>query len=71
MKLEYGPPGAVGVKHLQYLSADAADETDFVSRLPRPSVLLGIGSLVLWGLGYKSISNVAVVAAVAAGLAGK
>ena len=22
MKLEYGPPGAVGVKHLQYLSAD-------------------------------------------------
>lgn len=22
MKIEYGPPGAVGVTHLQYLSAD-------------------------------------------------
>jgi hypothetical protein len=66
MKLEYGPPGAVGVKHLQYLSAD-----DYTSGLPRPSVLLTAGSIVLWLLGYRQASNVTIVAAIATGLAGK
>jgi hypothetical protein len=44
MKLEYGPPGASGVKHLQYLSAD---EPDFVagnlSRVSRPVAALAAG----------------------------
>lgn len=48
MKIEYGPPGAVGVKHLQYFSADEPDDRREVS--PRLAFVLGIavGVLVTW-----------------------
>ena len=48
MKIAYGPPGAVGVKHLQYLSGD--DDADYVSlgiaRIARPVGALALGTWV-------------------------
>lgn len=52
MKLEYGPPGAIGVKHLQYMSAD---EPDYLAgnlrQLARP---VGTIAMATWAYAWAT-----------------
>lgn len=44
MKIEYGPPGEVGVKSLQYVAGDGLDEGESLTkRVARPLSLLAGG----------------------------
>lgn len=52
MKVEYGPPGAAGVKSLQYVSGDdydgIGDDADYISlgihQIAKPVLALGLGT---------------------------
>lgn len=72
MKLEYGPPGAVGVKHLQYMSAD---EPDYMSsglqRLAKPVGALAAATWVFaWATGHDGLRRGALGVSVGALLVG-
>lgn len=67
MKIDYGPPGAVGVKQLQYVGDDA----DYVSiglyQLAKPASAIALG---VWGFawvtGNRSLKRMALGVSVAA-----
>jgi hypothetical protein len=71
IQLSYGPPGAVGVKHLQYLSDDA----DYVSSgIYGIAKWAGIAAAATWGyaevMGYETLRKRAMATAVASFLVG-
>ena len=52
MKIAYGPPGAVGVKHLAYVGDAVGDDADYVTgSLHRVAKPLGIISVGFWAYG--------------------
>lgn len=67
MKIDYGPPGAVGVKSLQYVGDDADYTSTGLRQLAKPAGAIALG---VWGFalvtGNKPLKKIALGVSVAA-----
>lgn len=69
MEISYGPPGAVGVKSLQYVSG--TDDADYVSTnlhlVAKPVGVLALGTLVYaWVAGKPKLKKQALAVSIGA-----
>lgn len=66
MKIDYGPPGASGVKSLQYVGDDADYRSMNVEELAKPVGKVAFGVWVYaWVTGNRSLKTVALGVSVA------
>jgi hypothetical protein len=72
MQIAYGPPGAVGVKSLEYVSGvDGTDDADYVTlglnRVAKPISAVALGTWIFaWAMGLDSIKRKAFAVSIAA-----